>query len=167
MRRTIPILVSLLFLLVAVILGLQAELPGFTQLELTDPETGRTIFSAALRDGEPVVLTWHNSIFDLDVTEEFTATNGMLIEHAVTFADPRGTPPMVAAPQDLDDLFHTGGPFAVRGIAKPFTRITYRIGEIGNPQFHIRDRVIALKPEVGFGGRVTLTTHRARVRDLP
>lgn len=159
MRRAIFSLAGLLLLLAFVS---QIELPGYTQFDLADPDANALIFSAALRDGEPVVLTWRNSIFDLDVTEEFTATNGMLVQHAVTFADPRGAPPMVARPQDLADLYHTGGPFTVRGIAKPFTRITYRIGEIGNPQFHICEQVIALQPRVGFGGRVVLTTGRVR-----
>jgi len=162
MRRIVFLLTLFLLVLTLLAFILQFELPGYTQFTLVDPDTHTRIFSAALRDGEPVMLTWHNSIFDLDVTEEFTATNGMLVQHAVTFADPRGTPPMVARPQDLADLYHTGGPFVVRGIAKPFTRITYRIGEIGNPQFHIHGQTIALKPVVGFGGRVILTVEKIR-----
>ena len=164
-----PLGALLLFLLAlgfSIALVLQYEPPGFTKIEFTNTDTGQVIFVDALRDGEPIILTWHNSIFDLDVTEEFTATNGMLVQHTVMFADPRGIPPMIARPEDLEDLYHTGGPFVVRGIAKSFTRITYRIGEIGNPQFHIHSRIIALKPIVGFGGRVTLSTRHARVIDF-
>ncbi len=165
MPRPILIFAWLIVLICSVLFAAQVELPEYTQLTIAAPDSEQTLYFAALRNGEPVVLKWHNSIFDLDVTEEFTATNGTLIQHAVTFADPRGVPPMVARPQDLDDLYHTGGPFTVRGIAKPFTHITYRIGEIGNPQFHIRGQVIALKPAVGFGGRVTLTTGVTRMAD--
>lgn len=164
-----PLGFLLLFLLalgISIAVALQYEPPGFTQVEFTNTDTGHVIFVDALRDGEPIVLTWHNSIFDLDVTEEFTVTSGILIQHSVMFADPRDIPPMIARPEDLEDLYHTGGPFIVRGIAKPFTRITYRIGEIGNPQFHIRSQIIALKPIVGFGGRVTLSTRHTRVIDF-
>lgn len=142
------------------------ELSGYTLIELTDPDSGRVIYASALHDGEQVALNWHNSLFDLDVTEEFTATQGMLIEHTVMFADPRGRPPVLASPNDLEDLFHTGGPFVVQGVAKTFTEITYRIGEIGNPKFVIRGRTIELKPIVGFGGRVHLGTHVPRGVEL-
>jgi hypothetical protein len=54
----------------------------------------------------------------------------------------------------------------VRGIAKSFTQITYRIGEIGNPQFFIRGQAIALQPAVGFGGRVHLSARVPRGVEL-
>jgi hypothetical protein len=90
-----------------------------------DAETGRRIFVAILRDGEQVALVWRNSLFNLEVTEVFVAENSILIQTEVMFADPRGMPPMRAPPQDLDDLYHTGGPFTMQGLRKRFTRIIY------------------------------------------
>ncbi len=152
----------------ALVVGLLAQivLPGWTRIELTDGDTGRVIHVAVARDGELLTLDWHNSLFDLDVTEEFVADSGRIIQTSVTFADPRGVPPMLATPQDLDDLYHTGGPFVVRGLRKPFTQIIYRIGEIGNPQMRIRDRVVDFKREVGFGGRIVLATRAPRAYEI-
>ncbi len=128
-----------------------------TLLELTQPETGRKILSAVLRDGDEVVFSWTNSLFRLDVTEVFQARGGELVLDRVTFADPRGTPPPEVSPADVDDLYHTGGPFTAHGIGKAFRRVTYRVAEIGNPTMKIQTRVIAFKEEVGFGGAVLLT----------
>jgi hypothetical protein len=136
----------------------QINAPGFTRLELTDAETGREIISAILPDGEPITLTWRNSLFNLDVTEAFVTESGVLIQTQVTFADPRGLPPPLVSPRDVDDLYHTGGAFSARGMRRPFTRIAYRVGEIGNPKMTIGARVIEFKEEVGFGGGVVLTT---------
>jgi hypothetical protein len=143
----------------------QINAPDWTRLELTDAQTGRTIVTATLRDGEPIVLMWRNSLFDLDVTEEFVTENGVLIQTAVTFADPRGVPPPAVAPGDVDDLYHTGGAFSARGLRRPFTRIAYRVSEIGNPQMTIGARVIEFKREVGFGGSIVLTTRAVNVAE--
>jgi hypothetical protein len=155
------VLFLLLLFLPALWLALQITLPGYTRLELTDAETGRKTLVVVLSDGEQVVLTWHNSLFNLDVTEVFVAESGWLIQTEVTFADPRGVPPMHASPQDLDDLYHTGGPFTVQGLRKPFARIVYRVGEIGEPKMRVGDRVVEFKREVGFGGGVVLTVQTA------
>ncbi len=165
MRRALEILAFTLISLLVLWLVSAVARPGYTRLALTDAETGRKILVAVLRDGEPVVLTWHNSIFDLDVTEEFIVERGRLIQTSVTFADPRGVPPMPASPQDLDDLYHTGGAFAVRGLAKPFERIVYRVGEIGKPKLRVRERVVEFEPAVGFGGRIVLTAQAANLSD--
>jgi hypothetical protein len=87
----------------------------------------------------------------------FQAEAGMLILDQVTFADPRGLPPPTVSPADVDDLYQTGGPFTARGLGKPFRRVMYRVSEIGNPKIRIRDRAVAFKQEVGFGGGVILT----------
>lgn len=148
-------------LAVTIALSLTAQLraPGFTRLELEDAETGRQIFSAILRDGAPITLTWRNSLFNLDVTEAFVVENGALIQTEVTFADPRApSVPPIVSPEDVNDLYHTGGAFSAKGMRRPFTRIAYRVGEIGNPQMTIGARVIAFKREVGFGGGIVLTT---------
>jgi hypothetical protein len=135
---------------------------GLTWLELTDAENGRQIFAGALGHGEEIVLTWKNSLFKLAVTEVFTARAGRLDLTRVTFADPSGRPPPVATPGDLDDLYHTGGPFHVEGLARPLSRVVFRIGEIGNPVMTIAGQTIHLKQEAGFGGAVLLQARKPR-----
>ncbi|MCE5336517.1 MAG: hypothetical protein LLG06_18220 [Desulfobacteraceae bacterium] len=130
---------------------------GYTQLEITDRESGRVILSSLLRDGEKTVMTWRNSLFGLDVTEIFQSQGGFLVLDGVTFADPSGMPPPEVSPSDVDDLYQTGGPFTARGIGRSFSRVVYRVGEIGNPTFRARDRTVNFKNEVGFGGGVVLT----------
>jgi hypothetical protein len=123
---------------------------------------GRKIVSAILRDGEEVVLTWRNSLFGLRVTEVFQPRRGTLILTEVTFADPQGPAPASVACTDVDDLYQTGGPFSARGLAKPFTHVVYRVGEIGDLKLKVRDRVVAFRDEVGFGGAVVLTARIPR-----
>jgi hypothetical protein len=137
---------------------------GLTWLELTDAENDRQIFVGALGYDEEIVLTWKNSLFKLAVTEVFTARAGRLDLTRVTFADPRGRPPPVARPEDLDDLYHTGGPFHIEGLARPLTRAVFRIGEIGNPALTVAGRTILLKQEAGFGGAVRMQARRPCLR---
>ncbi len=149
-----------------VLLGAEIALFWHTRLQLMDGETGRILLSAILRDGDKATLTWHNSLFDLDVTEDFVVESGTLVQTAVTFADPRGLPPMQIAPAEVDDFYHTGGPFTTTGLRRQFSRIVYRIGEIGNPHFMVGKQVISFKQEVSFGGQVILSTGRPRLTDL-
>ncbi|HVO84976.1 MAG TPA: hypothetical protein VMU60_11180 [Syntrophobacteria bacterium] len=135
---------------------------GHTRVELAEAGTGRKIFSALLGDGEEVVLTWKNSLFGLRVTEIFQAQRGTLVLTEITFADPQGLPPPSVAPTDVEDLYQTGGPFSARGLTKPFTQVVYRVGEIGDPKLKVKDRVVAFKEEVGFGGVVVLTARMPR-----
>jgi hypothetical protein len=135
-----------------------------TWLELTDAENGRRIFAGALSDGEEIVLTWKNSLFNLTVTEVFAAAAGGLELTAVTFADPDGRPPPAAAPEDLDDLYHTGGPFRVEGLHRPLVQAVFRIGEIGDPLLAIGRHTMRLKLEVGFGGAVRLEARKPRAQ---
>ena len=130
-------------------------------MDLTDPDSGRMIFSAVLREGERVVLTWMNSLFGLQVTEVFEARSGALFLTEVTYALPQGPPPPVVSPEEVEELYQTGGPFHARGLAKPFREVVYRISEIGEPKMKIRDRVVDFKKEVGFGGRIVLTVKSA------
>lgn len=127
-----------------------------TWLHLADGSTGRVIATEPLRDGQEIVLTWRNSLFNLMVTEIFVARPGRLVLTEVAYADPRGTEPPLAKPEDLDDLFQTGGPFRVTGVSRSFTRLVFRVGEIGKPKMTIGDRVVEFVPEVGFGGTVVL-----------
>lgn len=166
MRRGLAIGVVCLVAVAALplVLSPRAARPrGLTWLELTDAGTGRPIFAGALGWDEAIVLTWKNSLFNLTVTEVFAARAGRLDLTRVTFADPRGLPPPAARPEDLDDLYHTGGPFQVDGLARPLTRAVFRIGEIGNPTLTIGDRTLALKQAVGFGGAVRLQTRRPQL----
>jgi hypothetical protein len=133
---------------------------GLTWLELSDADSGRKIFAGALGCDEEIVLTWNNSLFHLTVTEVFAARTGRLELTRVTFADPQDQPPPSVRPEDLDDLYHTGGPFHVEGLSRPLTHAVFRIGEIGNPTLTIGDRTLALKQAVGFGGAVRLQTRR-------
>lgn len=139
---------------------------GYTRIELVDGSTGKTIAAAVLRDGEPVVLKWRNSLFDLDVTENFTTQNGALIQDGVTFADPGGLPPPEATAREVEDLYHTGGPFSASGLNRPFSRIVYRVSEAGTPRMNFGDRVVDFKQLVGFGGAVVLTASHPRRFEL-
>jgi hypothetical protein len=120
MRRTFLFLVAILVILL--VLGLPSRvnvLGKQTWLELTDAETGRKITAQAGKDGEEVVLTWRNSIFDLRVTEVFVAREGRLDLTQGTFEDPRGEAPPVVTPEHLDDLYPTGGPSGPWGFPGP------------------------------------------------
>jgi hypothetical protein len=145
------------------VLGLSAWMlapAGSICLELTDAETGRGIASRLLLDGEQVVLTWTNSLFGLPVTEVFVAKAGILTLTEITFADPTGREPPRVRPEDVADLYHTGGPFKAEGLSRPVGRIVFRVGEIGKPTITIGDRSMRLDREVGFGGAVLLTARR-------
>jgi hypothetical protein len=134
---------------------------GSTWLELTDAGTGRRIVSQLLSDGQRLVLTWQNSLFGLPVTEVFVAGNGALTLTEVTFADPTGREPPRVRPEDVNDLYQTGGPFKAEGLSRPVSRVTFRIGEIGHPTIEVGSHVIHLMREVGFGGAVVLTARPA------
>ncbi len=139
--------------------------PGHTWLELTDERTGRKILSRLLPDGEKVVLTWTNSLFRLPVTEVFVAGSGVLTITEITFADPTGREPPRVTPEDVDDLYHTGGPFTAEGLSRPVSRAVFRVGEIGRPAMKVGNRVVRFAEEVGFGGAVRLTARPASVRE--
>jgi hypothetical protein len=126
-------------------------------LHLAEGSTGRVIAVEPLSEGQEVVLTWRNSLFNLMVTETFVARDGRLDLTEVTYEDPRGIEPPLARPEDLDDLFQTGGPFRVTGISRPFERIVFRVGEIGKPELKVGEKVVEFEREVGFGGTVILT----------
>ncbi len=129
---------------------------GAVRLVLTDADTGRTILSQPLEDSERAVLTWTNSLFHLTVTEVFVAHPGRLELDSVTFADPTGAPAPRVRPEQLDELYHTGGPFHVEGIARPVGRVVFRVGQIGHPVLQVSDRSIRFFDEVGFGGAIVM-----------
>jgi len=129
---------------------------GKTQVQLAQADTGRRIMCVVLYDGETIVLTWTNSLFRLSVTETYVAHAGILEQTGVAFADPSGREPPTIRPDEVDDFYHTGGPFKTEGMKRPFHRIVFRVGEIGNPVLRIRDQVIRLSGEVGFGGAVIM-----------
>jgi hypothetical protein len=140
--------------------------PGYTKIKLMAEGKEPVLLYTILPEGERITLTWLNSQFGLDVTEAFFTRSGVLIQDRVTFAAPDGAPPLRVSADDVDDLFHTGGAFDARGLSKPFTRIVYRIGEIGNPKLHIQNRTVDFKREVGFGGRVVLTVSRPSLYEI-
>ncbi len=129
-------------------------------------EDAGKIFSAVMADGERATLTWRNSQFGLLVTEVFIARGGVLVQDQVAFSLPDGTPPPRVSPRDVDDLYHTGGPFDARGLSRPFRRIVYRIGEIGDPKLRVGNETVALKQAAGFGGRVILTATRPALHEI-
>src|SRR5512136_133057 len=125
--------------------------PALTWLELTDERTGRKILSRLLPDGEKIVLTWTNSLFRLPVTEVFVAGSGILTLTEITFGDPTGREPPRVRTEDVNDLYHTGGPFKAEGLSRQVSRVVFRVGEIGHPAIKLLDRVIDFTQEVGFG----------------
>ena len=139
--------------------------PAHTWLELTDERTGRKILSRPLPDGEQVVLTWTNSLFRLPVTEVLVAGSGVLTLTEITFADPAGREPPRVRPEEVGDLYHTGGAFKAEGLSRPVTRVVFRVGEIGHPAMKVGNRVVQFVDEVGFGGAVLLTARRASIRE--
>ena len=139
---------------------------GYTRIDLTEDGKGRGIFSAVVPDGERVTLTWRNSQFGLRVTEGFFARGGVLVQDQVTFSAPDGPPPPRVSPRDVDDLYHTGGGFDARGLSRPYQRIVYRIGEIGDPKLQVRNRTVSFKQAAGFGGRVVLTATRPALYEI-
>ena len=161
MRLTFRILAAIPIILLVLWLSSRGSVLGkYTWLELTDAETGRKITAQAVKDGEEVVLTWRNSLFDLKVTEVFIAREGRLDLTEVTFEDPRGETPPTVTPEHLDDLYHTGGPFRATGLSKPFTRIIFRVGEIGDPKLKVKNQSIRLIEQVGFGGAVLMVARK-------
>ncbi|MBN2437160.1 MAG: hypothetical protein JXL20_01005 [Deltaproteobacteria bacterium] len=166
MRRNITIVTLISLSLLGFGFLSQITLSGYTRIELTDEGAGEKILSVVAADGEPVTLTWRNSQFGLTVTEVFYARNGLLIQDQVTFSDPGGPPPPRVSARDVDDLYHTGGAFDARGLSRPFFRIVYRIGEIGDPRIQVKNRTAALKKAAGFGGRVILTAARPKLYEF-
>ena len=161
MRLTLLVLAAILVVLLVLWLPSRVNVLGkHTWIELTDAETGRKITAQAVKDGEEIVLTWKNSIFDLRVTEIFIAREGRLDLTEVTFEDPRGETPPTVTPEHLDDLYHTGGPFRATGLSKPFTRIIFRVGEIGDPKLKVKNQSIRLIEQVGFGGAVLMVARK-------
>jgi hypothetical protein len=130
--------------------------PPVTCVELTDAGTGRSIARHCLRDGERAVLEWRNSLFGVDVTEVLVARGGGLELTSVTFAVPGGGEPPRVRPEDVADLYHTGGPFRAEGLSRPVQRVTFRVGEIGDPRLRLGARTIRFVDEVGFGGAIRL-----------
>jgi hypothetical protein len=165
-RRILTILMLLVLFLGLGLLVSGIKPPGYTRLDLTEDGTGRSLLSVVLKDGEGVSLEWRNSLFGVDVTEGFFARGGLIVQERVRFSVPGGPPPPRVAPGDVEDLYHTGGPFDARGLSRPFSRIVYRISEIGNPRLRVRDRTVLLKEEVGFGGRVVLSTSRPTLPEI-
>jgi hypothetical protein len=166
MRRKTTIITLVSLSLLGLGLLSQVTPSGYTRIVLTDEGRREKILSVVAPDGEPVILTWRNSQFGLRVTEVFFARGGLIIQDQVTFSDPEGPPPPRVSAHDIDDLYHTGGAFDARGLSRPFSRIVYRIGEIGDPQIRVKNKTAALKKAAGFGGRVVLTTAKPTLYEI-
>lgn len=136
--------------------SLHALWAGETVVQITHGDTGKRISCSILQNGETISLSWTNSLFRLFVTETYRANEGMLVQTGVTFADPNGKEPPLVRPEDVEDLYHTGGPFMAEGLSRPYKRIVFRVGEIGNPLLKIQDSTISFAEEVGFGGTIIL-----------
>ena len=160
MRRTALSLALAVLALAALAVLLFVTPKGYTRLQLEDVDAARPLLDAVLRNGEPVTLTWQNSIYQLPVVEVFYAADGRLVLDTVSFLDPNGAVRNPVRASDVNDLYHTGGPFSASGMDRPYTDVIFRIGEIGNPHMAVRGRVVAFKDAVGFGGRVHLMTGR-------
>jgi hypothetical protein len=163
--RRRPLAACLIFLPVLALSAWLLAPEGHTWLELSDAGTGRRIVSQLLPDGERVTFNWTNSLFRLPVTEVFVAGRGVLTLTEITFADPDGREPPRVRPEDVDDLYHTGGPFRAEGLSRPVGRVIIRVGEIGRPTIRLRDHFIQLTREVGFGGAVLLVARRPTLRE--
>ncbi len=166
MHLRIPIGLLLWIAFFGLLLASRLTPSGYTRIELVEEGRGKKILSAVAPDGEPVTLTWRNSQFGLHVTEVFFAQSGLLVQDQVTFFSLDGPPPPRVSPRDVDDLYHTGGAFDARGLSLPFSRIVYRIGEIGDPEIRVKSKTAALKQAAGFGGRVILTTARPALHEI-
>jgi len=166
MRRSTTIITLIALALLGCGLLSQVTPSGYTRIELTEEGRGEKILSVVAADGEPVILTWRNSQFGLKVTEVFYARGGLIIQDQVTLSNPAGPPPPRVSAQDVDDLYHTGGPFDARGLNRPFSRIVYRIGEIGDPRIQVKKKTAALKQAAGFGGRAILTATRPKLYEI-
>lgn len=138
-----------------------------TRVVLVDPGSGRTLAAHVLPDGERAVLRWRNSLFGVDVTEVFVARAGGLVLTSVTFAAPGGGEPPRVRPEDVEDLYHTGGPFRAEGLERPVRGVTFRVGEIGRPRLTLGGRTIRFHDEVGFGGAVRLEVRPAAPAGRP
>ncbi len=163
-RRIIPLL-FLFILILALWLPLKIVPAGYTRIDLTGGD-GRPILSVVLPDGERLVFSWRNSLFGLQVEEVFSARGGVLVLSSVTFADPGGPKPPRVPAEEVDDYYHTGGAFRAEGLSRPFTKISYQVSDLGNPEMHIGGRAVFFKREVGFGGRVILTTGRPNLYEI-
>jgi hypothetical protein len=164
-RRLTTIILPALFLIGLGVLS-QFSPAGYTRIVLTEESRGEKILSVTVPDGEPLTLTWRNSQFGYRVTEVFYARRGQIIQDQVPFADPSGPPPSRVSAADVADLYPPGAPFDARGLNRPFSRIVYRIGEIGDPRIQVKNRTAALKKAAGFGGRVILTTARPKLYEF-
>lgn len=148
--------ILILFPVCMIFTSLNVLWAGETIVQITHGDTGKRISCSILQNGETLSLSWTNSLFRLFVTETYRANEGMLVQTGVAFADPNGKEPPRVRPEDVEDLYHTGGPFMAEGLSRPFQRIVFRVGEIGNPVLKIQDSTISLAKEVGFGGTIVL-----------
>ncbi len=146
-----------------ILLLLFLPVPGHTLVELESP-SGNAFF--VLKDGEEVQLTWRNSLFGQQVTERFVASGGFIWLEEVSFEDRNSGHAVEATPQDLADLYHTGGAFRVKGVHRPFSEVVFRLGEIGKPRLRVKGEELSLYDEAGFGGRVVLKANRLRLISL-
>lgn len=156
----LPCFCKALFL---VLLLLPLPLPGFTIVEVESPSESSFFL---LERGEEVLLSWKNSLFGQDVTERLLAQGGFLWLEEVAFEDKISGYTMEVTPEDLADLYHTGGAFRVNGIHKPLSQAVFRVGAIGKPRLKIKGREINFQDQAGFGGIVVLRAKKANVINL-
>jgi hypothetical protein len=166
LRRCFLILGGFAASLLALVLLSRVAPAGYTRIDLTEDGEGGNLLTAVVPDGERITLTWRHSQFGLHITEVFIARSGVLIQDRVTFAVPGGPTPPRVSPRDVEDLYHTGGAFDARGLSRPFRRIVYRIGEIGDPAMNVQGRTVSFRQAAGFGGRLILTAARPSLYEI-
>lgn len=151
-RRCLTYLTLLIFLLSPI--GLME--PACYILTLQDEENGRLIYSSCLDEGESVFYEWRNSLFGLNVTEIFFVENGSLVLREIIYHDPYGNPEPLVDPADVEHLCHEGGPFHAVNLSRAYGEVSFMVGEAGKPRIVVRDAIVDLEEEVGFGGRVMM-----------
>lgn len=104
------------------------------------------------------MLIGKNSLFGLNATEVFIAHGGILLLARITFGDPQGPAPVAAAPEAVDDLYHTSASSFAQGLAKLFKELVYCVGGTGDPKLHVRGLVRTFSEEICFGGGVHTAT---------
>lgn len=127
-------------------------------LIISNKETGKVIWSETVKSGEKFILTWKNSLFNVDVTETYIIKDAFFEQTGVIFHDPEGKQAPTIRPEEVGDFYHTGGAFKAENMSRAFKSIVFRIGEIGNPIIKIKGKDINLKSHVGFGGAIVIET---------
>lgn len=123
---------------------------------ITNRETGEIVYTQSLKPGDVITLTWKNSLYNLDVTETYVVRSYFFEQVSIEFNDPNRMDVPEVKPAEVEDYYHTGDPFKVNNISRPFEKIVFLIGDIGNPKIKIKENIIDLKKKAGFGSSIVM-----------